>query len=232
MVTYPRLLRRIQAVMIDSIIIPVVLWGVIFLISKLNVDSIHIKIMAVVLPVFILEPAMVAFTGGTIGHHILRIKVRNVNQDKNINIIFACFRFIVKLILGLFSLIFVLTTKKHQAIHDILFRTIVVNKNPVDLPKNEALSERSVESSDYFYPSKTRRILVVLVYNIVIIFLLAVSVELFMSLNCIEYNHCNKTDKFLSVILNLLWILGFILTIVYGWKAKLYGCRRKPKGID
>ncbi len=160
MVTYPRLLRRVQAVLIDSLIIPIVFIGVMLLVAQFNVENIYIKVSALILPFLILEPGLVAFTGGTIGHHILKIKVRSSKNDANLNIIFAVVRFVVKFILGWLSFVFILTTDKHQAIHDIVSGSIVVNIKSEGLSDKEALKERT-ESVGWRYPSAKRRTIVI-----------------------------------------------------------------------
>ena len=163
MFTYPRLLRRVQAVLIDSILIPIAFMLTLLLVGQFEVESIYIKAAALFLPIFILEPVMVAISGGTIGHHMLGIQVQSSNSGKNLNILLALLRFVIKTFLGWLSLIFVLITKRHQAIHDLLSMSVVINKSD-NLPSAEALPERSNQEDGYKYPPRFLRLFMIVLY--------------------------------------------------------------------
>jgi hypothetical protein len=47
------------------------------LIGQYEVESVYIKAAGLILPVFILEPVLVALTGGTIRHHVKSIRVQS-----------------------------------------------------------------------------------------------------------------------------------------------------------
>ena len=166
---YPRLIRRVQACIIDSFIIVFILVGLFLLVTTFSVEPVWVRIAIVLVPVFFFEPVLVSYTGGTIGHHLLKLKVQDVSNTKNINIFLALIRFILKTLLGTISLIFVLTTRKHQAIHDFLANSIVAYKDPKQVPEYEALVERVIEEEGYIYPSKLRRIAMIILYNILLL---------------------------------------------------------------
>ena len=163
-VTYPRLIKRVRAVLIDSVLLPVAVFSVLLLGDSMGVSSALGKATLIVLLIFVLEPGMVAFTGGTVGHHLLSIRVANRDGSRNINIFAATIRFVIKLVLGWLSFIFVLTTTKHQAVHDLVAGSIVVHKDTTGLPAYEVLSERTQETDAYTYPATGRRVAVITLY--------------------------------------------------------------------
>lgn len=73
-VFYPRLIRRVRAILVDSIILPVVMFGFVMVGSAAGVSDGYAKFALLIVPIFVLEPAMVAVTGGTIGHHLLGVR--------------------------------------------------------------------------------------------------------------------------------------------------------------
>lgn len=229
---FPRLLRRIQAVLIDSIITPVVLISSIMLAGYLSLDSSFARGVLSFGPALSMEPLLVALTGGTIGHHIIGIKVRYANKDKNISIFHALFRFILKIFFGLPSLIFVLVTKRHQAIHDILSQAIVVHKSTDNLPTTELLKERIIEEDGYDYPSALRRVFVIFSYITLFLFIYGILIMLLMSDKCIEHDTCNNIDTMISKVSAILFWASVAFFIITGWKSKLYGCRRKRKAVS
>lgn len=226
-VTYPRLIRRIQAVLIDFVTFQTVFFGFLILSSKFGVEQQWIKVVIFFAPLVVLEPVMVSVTGGTIGHHITGIRVKSSSRDENINIILATFRTTIKFVFGWLSLIFVLITRRHQAIHDFISRSVVVNKNASRLPAYELLSERVIEQAGYFYPAMIRRVIVIIAYFIFIFAVLSLLNSVFLSVNCLERNICNQYERLGQNIVGVLMVIFALLILIFGWKARLYGCRRK-----
>ncbi len=224
---YPRLIRRIQACLIDSIVFAIIFFGSFLLVSSLKVESLWLKIIIIFLPIFILEPALVSVTGGTIGHHLIKLKVQNVNNSRNINILLASFRFILKSVLGTISLIFVLTTRRHQAIHDFLANSVVVYKDAKRVSEHEALVEREIEEEGYIYPSKLRRVFMIILYNVLLFIVISFLSVILMSEACIENNKCTPADDFASYVIGFIWLISLTLILVGGWKSLLFGCKRK-----
>lgn len=171
-IVYPRLIRRVQALLIDSAIFSFLIATLFLLMPTFENSPQWFRVVVVLLPIFILEPGLVSLTGGTIGHHLIKLRVQNAHSNKNINIIFATIRFIIKTALGWMSLISVLTTRKHQAIHDFSVNSVVVYKDASQVPSHEALTERVFKEGYYVYPSKLRRLLMILMYNILFFLLL------------------------------------------------------------
>ncbi len=223
---YARLLRRIQSLLIDGIIIPVIFFGVIFIASLFELQGVYTASLAG-LAIFIFEPFLVSTTGGTVGQHIVGIQVKNKKTGKNINIISAIIRFVVKIILGVISLITILTTRYHQGIHDALVGSIVTLKNPESQPSNELLKEREFELPSYIYPSKTRKIIMLIVYNVLIFIAITVAFGLLLSDECLTSGRCTGKDNIIALVLQSLWLICIPFSIIMCWKGRMFGCRRK-----
>ena len=223
---YPRLIRRVQAFIIDSFIFSFVSVGLFLLVTPFEVEPIWVRIVIVFVPIFFFEPVLVSYTGGTIGHHLLKLKVQDVSNAKNINIFLAFIRFILKSILGVISLMFILTTRKHQAIHDFFANSIVAYKNPKQVPEYEALAEREIEEEGYTYPSKLRRVSIIILYNILLLILIRVIGDFLLSERCIENNICTPFEGVISIGLGIIWVISAALILVGGWKSLIFGCKR------
>ena len=197
--------------------------------SKMGLNGEYIAAV-VILGIFLLEPFLVATTGGTIGHHLRGIKVVNSKTMSAPGIVRATLRFIAKTLFGLFSLVAVVTSRKHQAVHDYLSGSMVVIKNPGTLPAHEKLKEREVEDRGYSYPSKVRRVVIIILYNVIFLAANVFLLVFLMSENCLSNSACSTYDQALSIASQMLWVVGTITLLVFGWRGQLWGCRRKQHG--
>ena len=230
-IAYPRLIKRVRAVLIDSVLLPVSVLVTLILGNALGVSHSLGKAMLILGPIFILEPALVAFTGGTVGHHLLKIRITRTDGKRNINIFAAIVRFVVKLLLGWLSFIFVLTTAKHQAVHDLVARSLVVHKDPAGLSAFEALTERTLDSVAYVYPPAWRRVVVAFVYAVLATVTISIASAFVSTTECIEANKCTTLDKLFEIGLSGLWIVTLGWFTVRGWNGRLYGCRKRRREI-
>ncbi len=222
---FPKISKRIQAVLIDSIIITVCFITTMIGMSLLGVQGINSIILAGLI-VCILEPAMIAFTGGSIGHHILSLRVINKDTQNNVGLISAFIRFFLKAILGLFSIVSIFTTKQYQAIHDLSIGSIVVLKDPQALQTHEVLSERVIEEEGYMYPSKTRRVIMIFLYNLVLFIVLELLLVFVLSSACLGTMHCSNFENAVAYGLSILWIVTNFVITIYCWKGLVPGCHR------
>ncbi len=223
---YPRLIRRVRAVLIDSVFVLciVILWWATLPLFE-NADS-YIKVALPLTLIFILEPCMVAFTGGTPGHHIMGIKIVSAGTGRYIGVLRALIRALFRGLFGWLSFVIALTSQKHQALHDLIVGTVVVLINPADHPTGEKQPTREINNLDYSYPSKLRRTLLIFLYNVGGFMLLAASSLLTLSDECIEYDKCTVTDEMISMVSGWCWFFYFGTTIVMCWRGQLPGCRR------
>ena len=228
-IAYPRLIKRVRAVLIDSVLVPVSVFGTLILGDALGVSHPFGKAMLLLAPIFILEPGLVAFTGGTIGHHLQGIRVTSVDGLRNINIFAATARFIVKVVLGWLSFIVVLTTSKHQAVHDLVARSIVIHKDATRLPDFEVLAERTLDSDTYIYPPAWRRVAVITAYAVAATIVFGIASTVVSSADCLNAQRCTTLDKLFEIVLSICWIVGLGWLTVRGWSGMLYGCRRRHR---
>lgn len=217
--------RRIQAVLLDGIIILVILVSLIIFVSHIELSQ-PIKICLFVFAGVLFEPVLVSIIGASLGHHYKGLRVEKDGCGKNLNILEAMFRFFVKSTLGIFSLVFFLTTKRHKALHDLAVNSVVV-MNKTSLKKGiEGVSERVFEERGFKNASKLRRVLIIALYTFLVFILLGVINVILSSSECIDYNQCTSLELVIGNILGFVFI-GLFFTIVYlGWHGRLWGCRR------
>ncbi|MES2672906.1 MAG: RDD family protein [Pseudomonadota bacterium] len=223
---YPRLLRRIRALLIDSMILLVIVIVCFLLAGIFDAGSKLLRASIAFIPVIIYEPLFVSLRGATIGHQIMGIEIVSAKSMRKLNIVVSFIRSFFKFIFGLPSLYFVLTTKKHQALHDIFSGALVVIKSGTALPSSEKLDIRT-ESSEYIYPSKLRRVGITISYVLFAFIILTILFGLLMSADCVENGRCSSQEKSFSVLVNLFFLIFIGYLVVAGWRARLYGCRRK-----
>jgi uncharacterized RDD family membrane protein YckC len=125
---YPSLRRRFLGITIDSLVIITV-----FIISGQLFDLIgdvsgYIRGFIFIFMFFLYDPAMVSFSGGTLGHRLMRMKVTDIDTGRNLPIYKAIIRFVVKALLGWISFLAVSFNPSKRAIHDIASNAIMVNR--------------------------------------------------------------------------------------------------------
>ena len=225
-VQYPRLLRRVRAFLIDLVLFIIIIYVWMISLQVLGESHVVLKILALIVPIMVLEPGLVAFTGGTPGHHIMGLRIRDASRDENIGILRATARALIRTFLGWLSFIFVLVTQKHQALHDYFTSTIVVLRRPETHPTHEKFAARTEDHAQFLYPSKSRRVVVIFLY--VSLSFIAVSAlgAALLSLECSTTNRCSPLENIIANVISISWFLCAGAIIVLGWRGLLYGCRR------
>lgn len=231
-ISYVRLIRRAQAVSIDSVVLPIAVISSLILGDAFGVSHLYAKVVLILLPILIFEPGLVSFTGGTIGHHLTNIRITKMDGQRNINFFAALLRFLIKWVFGGLSLIFVFSTKRHQALHDVLSRSLAVHKNPSRLPDYERLQERVLHSAEFLYPPAWRRVLVIFIYWVITIAVQSFIARLVVTSGCMDGYGCSAGEDFLFWVLDLTLLMAIGVFTTKGWRGKLYGCRRRPRLIE
>ncbi len=228
--TYPRLIKRVRAALIDSFLLPVLYILSLLLGNALGIDRTTGMIVLILFPLMLLDPALVAFTGGTIGHHVQGIRVVHVQTQDRIHFLAALLRFITKFLFGWLSFVLVLTTAKHQTLHDLVSRSRVVHKNPLHLPAHEVLAERQLDVASYTYPPLWRRLVVIVVYAILATIGYTLLLSVFSSADCMVYDQCGTFDLVVQLCFSVLWLLSTGWVFVLGWTGCLPGARKRAIG--
>src|SRR3954470_12543720 len=127
---YGRFSRRLQAALIDFIIIVVSMCAAIFLAIALNSESLTRPLgFSIAAGWLLYEPLLVSFTGSTIGHYLCNLRVVDRHTGGNVNFLKAVARTVIKALLSWVSFITMATTRRHQAVHDPLTYSTVQVRN-------------------------------------------------------------------------------------------------------
>jgi uncharacterized RDD family membrane protein YckC len=223
---YPRLIRRIKGAMIDGIVIPIAAVGVLVLTDTFGVESGVVKAIFAALTILLLEPLAVVFTGGTVGHHILGMRVRRKNEDKRLGVVAALTRFVTKTLFGIFSFFVALITQKRQALHDVAANSLVVYKSTTGLPEYEILPEITRADEQSMYVSVWRRMLVIFLYWLLCWTGFSI-VSYIVVGSCVNNNTCSDARNFSLLAIFVLLLASFVVIAFLGWRGKLFGCRKQ-----
>lgn len=124
---YAGLQNRIKAAVVDGILLMVMMYSITEILKFFNDVPSSLRMYLFILVFVLYEPLMVSILGFTAGHYYFDIKVkREDNHTKNIIFPLALLRFILKLSLGWVALLTVTGTKKKQAIHDKVVKSVVL----------------------------------------------------------------------------------------------------------
>jgi uncharacterized RDD family membrane protein YckC len=152
--------RRLKASVIDGVVLLALIVVIPLVAHALAGDSIAGLWLLMYAPVFVLEPLLVSFWGQTIGQYLLGVRVVRENAFLRCPLPLSFLRFYTKAVLGLWSMIYMVFSKKHKAIHDYLAGTIVV-LSPRRLAKDPSFAENGeveqAEDTRFVYPSVLRR---------------------------------------------------------------------------
>ena len=228
---FASLATRVKASIIDSIILIFLFISIPMTIGAFTNSESTVKAVIMFAPFLILEPILVTYLGSTMGQSFFGIKVIRGNSRSNCPLYISFFRYIAKVVLGGFSLIYMLFSKKHQAIHDHLFSTFVLI-SPKKIEKNpEIVKYGEIEqtlSQDYTYPSAIRRFLLFIVWYIIICFVIGIVVGIGALIAIPGYTiEDDKLPEAIDIVLNFVLAIVFITVAVLASKGYLPGARRK-----
>lgn len=128
-VIFPTLLTRVKALMIDVVVILGIFSIASLVIGEFDGAPNFVRGLIFVFSLYLYEPIFISIFGGTIGHNILKVKIRKINhQDKKLNIFQASLRFVTKYLLGWISFLTITANKRKRGIHDMTSGSIVLYK--------------------------------------------------------------------------------------------------------
>jgi uncharacterized RDD family membrane protein YckC len=127
----PSLVVRIKALFIDLVILLLVFTMVSIVVDAVGSVPSIIKGIIAVFMFYLYDPIFTAFYGGTIGHKIMRLKIKRFQEpDKNISLAAALLRFLMKSMLGWISFFTVTGNINKRAIHDLVSGSILLRSLP------------------------------------------------------------------------------------------------------
>src|ERR1700704_6155240 len=122
---YARFSRRLRGMMLDWAITLIVMFGAVLVAVTVGSDNFSRALgILVVIALLLYEPVLVSFTGGTLGHYFSNLRVVD-DRGGNVSFLKACARMVVKGLLGWYSFVILMATRRNQAIHDLITRSTV-----------------------------------------------------------------------------------------------------------
>ena len=227
---YARFLPRLRALIVDAIIMLVAIYAAVLVAVAARSDSIARPLGFTVAALWLLyEPLLVAFMGGTLGHRFGNLRVVDDRTGGNVSFLKAVARTIIKALLGIFSFVTVLATRRSQALHDLLTRSTVQVRDPSRAAPSLYIHERE-EFANPAMPSRWRRVVVILGYLMLVgaaylSVLAGLSLSGVISDACVMADRCRPSDNLVLTVAGGVWLLGCALCIGFGWRGKLYGAR-------
>lgn len=126
-VIYPGVSARVKAIFTDSLILIVMMLVMSAVFSSFENVAEQLRILAMVFIFFLYDPIFTSLTGGTLGHRLMGLRVKDAADHKNnINFFQAFIRFLLKATLGWISLLTVQGNSKRKAMHDMAVGSVVV----------------------------------------------------------------------------------------------------------
>lgn len=228
---YARFSRRLRGLFIDWTLSLVVILSALMIASSLRNDDVSRALgVAVVLIVLLYEPVLVSMTGGTIGHHLTNMRVVDDAHGGNVSLPKACARFVIKSVVGIYSFIAMATTRRNQAVHDLLTRSTMQIRDVSKALPGEFVGE-SAELVHPDMPSRRRRIAVIAAY-FVVAFIAAYAVLIGLGLTgvistrCVFEDICTQRENRIADVVAAIWLIGCVVLFIAGWRGWLFGARR------
>jgi uncharacterized RDD family membrane protein YckC len=227
---YARFVRRFRGIVIDWIVMLIVLFGALLIASVVGADHVaRVLGIAVVLTLLLYEPIMVSTTGSTIGHYFANLRVVDERHHGNVSFLKAVVRLLIKTVLGWYSFVTMAATRRNQALHDKLTASTVQIRDRAKAQPWHYITERT-ELGNPNLPSRTRRIVVLLVY-LLLAFVVLIVVEVLLqgtgviSRTCLDKNYCSAGERWTNIAVGVIWVIGCAWIVGLGWRGKLWGAR-------
>ena len=233
---YATLALRIKASIIDSTIllgllicIPLTLG----LILKETNSSLGILMYS---PLLFLEPLLVSFFGSTVGQYFFGIKVVRQDDLSKCPLGSSFVRYYIKTFLGWLSMIYMFFSKRHQAIHDHLAKTLVI-LSPERIAKCPSFADKGVQEQepkrDFIYPTKLRRFLMFIVwYGVAEVALIALFYGLVFLISPDSLTADGALPKSVDRFITFVDIFLLIYLASLAAKGYLPGARKVRKAIE
>jgi uncharacterized RDD family membrane protein YckC len=228
---YARFARRLRGMFVDWVLALIIIFGAILIAVSVGNEIVsRILAFVVVLLLVLYEPLLVSRTGGTLGHWYTNLRVVDDRTGGNLPLRTAVIRAGIKAVLGAYSFVVMMATRRNQALHDLLTRSTVQIRDAAKARPNDFITERT-ELSSPTMPSRGRRVAVIAVYIVVTLlaYLAAFAIIVAagaMSDACIDNDVCSGVEKVLEIIPGITFLFIAAAWIGLGWRGRLYGARR------
>lgn len=228
---YASLPRRIKAGIVDTVIVLFLFIILPVSIQVLIPDENIFSVFFMYSPILILEPILISYLGATIGQYLFGVEVVRKKDYGKCPILLSFARYFTKIIFGSFSVVYMLFSRRHQAIHDHLAGTLVIlsRKRVKTNPDFASYGEQEQFSgSEYVYPSALRRFFVFIVWYIIASILFGILFEIFVLAVIPEYSADTESyPEAIDIASNLLISMIFIGLAILAAKGQLFGARRR-----
>ena len=192
--------------------------------------------LAMFAPIFLLEPFLVTYLGSTLGQYFMGMQIVRVDTNSKCPLLMSFPRYYTKLLLGGLSVIYMLFSGKHQAIHDHLAKTVVVlsskkiEKKPTLANKGEP--ERILDA-DYIYPSAMRRFGIFILWAIFANFIIGLLAEISALLILPDYTlETGALPESIEITVGLISLMISFVLAMQAAKGRLPGAKRKRRNTD
>lgn len=222
---YGRLSRRFLAAVVDGLVYNVVLLLVFGTAGSFDLGSgVRFALLAVaVMFILLYEPFLVSLYGQTLGHRATNLRVVANTESGRLGFFKALPRWLLKLVTGILAFITMLVTRRHQALHDLVFGTTVQIADVAKARPGQYALERPLSAGGL--PSPLRRGVVGLAYVFVAFLAMTVATLALVSDDCIHYERCSKAEDIASEITGTLFLGGAVTLLVLAWQGRLWGAR-------
>lgn len=229
---YARFSRRFRGIVLDWMILMAILFGALMLASTVRNDNFARVLGTMVIAALLLyEPVLVSFTGSTLGHYFTNLRVVDERTGGNVSFFKACARAAIKGVLGLYSFVILMATRRNQAVHDILTKSTVQIRDPAKASPGQYVSERS-DPADTNLPPGWWRVAVIFVYLVLMVVaydavLMGLMAAGMMSNACVgNVSRCSTGERVLGIAGSVLVLPLMALIIARGWRGRLFGARK------
>jgi uncharacterized RDD family membrane protein YckC len=228
---YARFSRRLRGMFVDWVLALIVVFGAILIAISVG-NAVFSRILAFAVGLFLVlyEPLLVSRTGGTVGHWFTNLRVVDDRTGGNLTLRTAFIRAAIKAVIGVYSFIVMLATRRNQAVHDLLTHSTVQIRDAAKAQPHHFISERT-ELLSPTMPSAGRRVAVIVVYFVLALLAYIIAFAVMNELGavsdaCIDNDVCSASENVLQAATGILILVTAAVVIGLGWRGRLYGARR------
>jgi uncharacterized RDD family membrane protein YckC len=206
-----------------------ILPGIVFLGSSIFPEASDGLVYLALVLFLLYEPVAVSVTGGTPGHHLMNLRVCGDRSGDELGFSRAFARFILKLVLGIFSFLSLSFSRRNRTLHDALTGSHVRLRDSTRAKPGHFVVDPSGPPLE-LEAGKAKRVVVGMGYGL-LLFLLWVFVPWpFVSAECRLESVCTPGDQVATVGMALVTVGGVFFLLLLSWWGLLPGVRGEGGG--